>query len=221
MYRNVMVSLLVAVMLLSVSSSALAGDKPFRFGARVGVNLASTTEDVENLDRKIRTGFGTGLFFDYFFMPVLLLQVNALYNQKGVKFEGGESGQGFSYTFKSTEKLAYLSIPVLVRYALTRGKGIVPYLIAGPELGILLSAKIKSETSGDFVEEGESEQDIKDDLKSTEFTLNFGGGVEIPLQAIIIIVDLRYTLGLTKIHKDDNIDAKNNVISVNVGVAIR
>jgi hypothetical protein len=215
-----MVFIIVILLLLSLSSVAFAGVKPFRFGARVGVNSASTSEDVENLDKKRRNGFGVGLFFDYYFIPVVVVQVNAIYNQKGVKFEGGESGQGFSYTFKSTEKLAYLSIPVLVRYALSRGKGIVPFITAGPELGILLSAKVKSETSGDFVEAGESEDDIKDNLKSTEFAVNFGGGVEIPLQAIIIIVDLRYALGLTKIHKSDEFDAKNNVISLNVAVAL-
>jgi opacity protein-like surface antigen len=225
MVKKLLSVAIIATMILSVNSSIYAQDKPFRFGARGSFNLTTTSEDyedVEDTEKKMRSTFGLGLFMDYYLSQLLILQVNALYNNKGVKFERSESGIGFSYQQTATEKLAYLSIPVMLRYALSRGQGVVPYLIAGPELGILLSAKVKIEASGD-AGSGEEEVDVKDEVKSTEFVLNFGGGIEIPLESVILFLEARYGFGLTNIYEEVNgteFDAKSRGIFLTLGAAL-
>jgi hypothetical protein len=225
MFNKFVIVTVAAAMILSLHSTINAQDKPFRFGARGSFNLTSTTEDVgdiEGVEKKNRSTFGAGVFMDYYLTQLLILQINALYNNKGAKFESSESGTGFSYQATTTEKLAYLSIPVMLRYAFSQGQGVIPFLIAGPELGILLSAKAKTEASGSFGS-GEDEVDIKDNLKSTDFVLNFGAGIEIPLQSVILFLEARYGLGLTKIHEEVEgmqPDAKNTGFFFTLGAAL-
>lgn len=118
---------------------------------------------------------------------------------------GGESGrtaseEGYEYSTKNTYKLGYLAFPVQGKYTFGKGK-VVPFLNAGASLGVLLSAKrefsstINGETSAE-------ETDIKDDLKSTNFGINVGGGVIIPLGERSLTASVNYGHGLTDIIKD-------------------
>ena len=47
-------------------------------------------------------------------------------------------------------------------------------LEAGPQIGFLMSAKMKAESGGDS-----EEIDVKDDLKSIDFGINFGAGYKL------------------------------------------
>ena len=237
MFKSVVLFILIVMVFFFQINSVMAGDKPdklIRFGVRGGFNSATTTEDFEGATKKSRSTFGAGIFMDYFFMSSLAAQINLLYNNKGVKFEGSDDFGGITSSYKYEEKLAYLSIPVLLRYGFPTGGSVMPYVMAGPELGILMSAKAKSESSYSGIltlqegvqqdETSSDEQDIKDQLKSTELALNFGAGVEVPLSSIVLLLDVRYGLGLTKYHKKpetgEEPNAKNNVLYVNVGVAL-
>lgn len=118
---------------------------------------------------------------------------------------GGESGrdaseEGYEYSIKNTYKLGYLAFPVNGKYKFGKGK-IVPFVNAGAALGILLSAKreLSSTINGETSEE---ETDIKDELKSTNFGINVGGGVIIPLGERSLTASINYGHGLTNIIKD-------------------
>ena len=54
-------------------------------------------------------------------------------------------------------------------------------------------------------------------MKSTEFGLQFGGGIGFPVGKGELGVDIRYILGLSTIDDSaDEADVKNNVININL-----
>lgn len=175
-----------------------------RIGIAGGLNLANVSVDpeIEGLDYSNRTGFGFGGVLDLSLSENVALHFEPLYLQKGSKLEaGGEEAK---------VKLSYIEVPALFKLALgtstTR-----PYLMAGPTIGFLLSAKVSN---------GE-EVDIKDDTKSIDIGLGFGAGVSFPAGNNSVFVEGRYALGLTNINDDPDdpdTEVKNKGIQVIAGI---
>jgi len=168
-------------------------------GAKAGVNLANVNGDVDNTDMKV--GFHVGGYVNVAFSDALSLQPELLFNSVGYKYT---VSNGFDEA-DVTSNLNYISIPVSLMYSF----GPVN-LHAGPQLGFLMSAKTKS----DF--DGFDDQDLKDDLKSTDLGFNVGAGVKFGN----LNVTARYTIGLSNIADGDDaddIDVKNGVIQLSLG----
>ena len=81
-------------------------------------------------------------------------------------------------------------------------------LEAGPQIGFLMSAKVKAD--------GES-ADIKELYESIDFGLNFGAGYDVSEN---INIGLRYSLGLSnilKVEEGDDSKLNNSNIAIAVG----
>jgi len=130
---------------------------------------------------------------------------------KGAKAEREILGE----TLKLTTKVNYLEIPVLAKLSIPTKGTVKPSLFVGPSLAIKLSSKAKWEYAG------ESEEEDIEELKSTDFGLVFGGGVDFALGQGKLTIDARYTLGLTKVGEpeegEEEVDMKNGAISIMVG----
>ena len=156
------------------------------FGILGGWNLANASVDPDQgLDWKTRKGFGFGAVLDYSVTDFVTLHLEPMLLLKGTKAEEGEK--------KVEIRLAYVEIPVMVKYIIGTNK-IEPYLMAGPTIGFLQDAKLKV-TTGDDSEW----DDMKDDLKSIDFGLGFGAGLNLPIGNNSIFVEARYSLGLMNI----------------------
>ena len=242
----------ILIVLLSFSffyDTGYAQDKPLKFGIRGKYNMADVTENLETvvpfdyegieipiqINQKMYNTFGFGGFIEYWFNPMLAVQLNAQYNMKGVKAEADFNAsfdyQGFQINMSGnadeTIKLTYISFPILAKIAFGNEGAVRPYLIAGPEIGILSSAKVKGEgrATVEMPDMNYSESvsldeeiDIKEDVESTEFAVDFGGGVLFPLGNINLFIDAQYSLGLSKINKEGSDDVKNKVIYLNLGL---
>jgi hypothetical protein len=90
--------------------------------------------------------------------------------------------------------LSYVEIPLLARVGFQAGRSVAPYLLLGPELGLLLSAELEN-SRGEL-------SDVEDRLKTADFGVVMGGGVSLNIPAIKGALDLeaRYDLGLTDIN---------------------
>jgi hypothetical protein len=106
--------------------------------------------------------------------------------------------------------LAYLEIPILAKFIIATQGSVKPSLFAGPAVAIILNNKFKA------VDNGTAYEGSFEGIKSTDFGLAFGGGLEIIRK---ITVDLRYTLGLTKIAEIEGtvFDIKNGAFSLMIG----
>lgn len=169
------------------------------FGAKAGVNFAALNGDG---DFDGRTSFFVGGVVEFEISETFSLQPELLYSSQGAKSSFSEEG----FDFETIIKLDYLNIPIMAKYYVTEGLSIE----AGPQVGFLLSAK------AEFKEDGESEtEDIKDELSTIDFGLNFGLGYKLDSG---LNFGARYDLGLSNVaDSEDNLDVKNGVFQLSVG----
>ena len=169
------------------------------FGAKAGVNFASLNGD-EDFDG--RTSFFVGGVVEFEISESFSIQPELLYSSQGAKSSFSEEG----FDFETIIKLDYLNIPIMAKYYVTEAFSIE----AGPQVGFLLSAKSEWEADG----ESDSE-DIKDELSSIDFGLNFGLGYKLDSG---LNFGARYNLGLSNVpDSGDDIDLKNGVFQIAVG----
>ncbi len=185
------------------------GIAQMQIGPRAGLNIANLGGDDadelvgQSLDSK--TGFNVGIFFMYQFSNMFAIQPEAYYSMKGATYK--ESGGELTVT------LDYFEVPLLLKLIIPlEGSNIRPSIFAGPAIGFNTTSKIKVEF------DGESEEvDMKDDTKSTDFSLVFGGGIGFMVGKNELGFDIRYILGLSSIDdSSDAIDLKNTAFSFNV-----
>jgi len=208
-------SIIILVLVLTFAfSSPVFSSGSVNFGIKAGLNLAKWVGDDSEMlvedgssDKKFRTGFSGGVLLCYQTSEMFALQPEMIYTMKGSKYEGTEMGMSYDATFT----VEYLEIPVLAKIIISTGET-KPYLLAGPALGVLLSSKGEVEVGGISV------SDELEDVKSIDFGLILGAGINIDLGTGTLLFDARYNLGLTSIDDSaDDGDIKNSVISFNVG----
>ncbi len=174
-------------------------------GVLGGLNLANVTVDPTptGIDFSNLTGFAAGGVLNFEFTGGFGIQVEPMYIQNGAKVSSG--------SIEEKIKVNYIDIPVIFMYTFATGQGEVePYVMAGPVLGIRLSAK---ETNG-------SEVDIKDYTKGSNFGGTFGAGVKIPVGMNRIFIEGRYTIGFSDINNGiaTNTTIKTKGIQVLAGI---
>jgi hypothetical protein len=166
-------------------------------GVLGGLNIANLSTDPEpsgiSLDNL--TGFGVGGVFNFEFAGGFSIQAEPMYLQGGAQTTISE--QGINVDLKL--KVYYISVPVLFTYVFQTGENrIRPYIFAGPDLGFLMSANASGEAGGIT-----ADLDIKDSLKTFDFSALFGAGVNIPVGVNTIFVEGRYSLGFININNSD------------------
>ena len=205
---------ILALMLLLPSSSSAAGIKG---GFKVGATSAklygddvTAFEDDLGEDFKSRLGFSAGAFITLNIVEMFAIQPEVLYTMKGLTYEEEIMGE----TLKLWMKLDYLEIPVLVKVMMGSQGSIKPCIFAGPAVAIKISGKVKATYAGDSAEE-----DIED-LKSTDFGLVVGAGIDFGIGApgtSSFSIDFRYSMGLSSISEFEGEDVKNGAFSLMLG----
>jgi long-subunit fatty acid transport protein len=186
----------------AVFAFSFANAQETKFGAKVALNIASVTGDIENTSSII--GFQVGGFAEIKISEKFAIQPELLYSTQGVE----ESYSEDELEIKNTIKLGYINVPVMAKYYATTKFS----LEFGPQIGFLTSAKAEFEAEGESLE-----VDIKDDLESVDFGLNFGAGYDFTNN---FSAGVRYNLGLSNVAKSESGDdntIKNSVFSVAVG----
>lgn len=204
---------LIAFLILFVGIPASA---QVRLGFLGGLNLANVSVDPdEGVDLSSRTVFGFGGILEYCVNESFSLKLEPMFLQKGSKqeVEGMEGMEGM----EAELKLSYLELPVLVSYAFG-ANNVKPYIMAGPTIGLNLSAKEESSVLGVSVEVDLKDLDL---IKSIDFGLGFGAGVSFPMGKNSVFVEGRYALGLTNIiddPEDTGAEMKTKGIQVFAGI---
>ncbi|MGB2712830.1 MAG: porin family protein [Vicinamibacterales bacterium] len=192
----------LTVLLVVCASSSFA--QGMRTGVRGGVNFTTTKTTGEDqdgaVDWQLRGVFGG--FVTWRAASWIELQPEVLYAMKGAK------GEEFGIVAKLL--LDYIEVPVLARISRGSANARSWYVVGGPSFGYLLRAK----TRADFGSSTE-EIDVIDEVERFDVGIVAGGGLEFGR----IVVDGRYTHGLSDIDKDTSDDVKvtNRALSVTVG----
>ena len=156
-----------------------------------GVNIANLEE--EDSDFSSLTGFGFGAVLDFPLGDKFSLCLQPMYLQKGASQEEDD--------VTVEMKMAYIEIPILFKFYLGSGDT-KPYLMAGPTLGINMSADMEMSGGGMSVE-----IDVSNVTETLDYGLAFGGGVSFPVGTnSLLFIEAKYCLGLADISKEGEIE---------------
>ena len=163
-----------------------------RFGLKGGINYSTlTADDTEGIESKI--GLQAGALANFGLSDLISIQPEVLYSQKGAQVEDASD-------FKL--KLNYIDVPVLVK---VNAGGL--FFEAGPQLGILASAKAT---------DGDTDEDVKEGYNTVDFGYAVGLGYQLETGPMI---GLRYNGGISNIIKDgpDSDKIRNSAFQLYVG----
>lgn len=179
-----------------------------QFGVKGGLNVSSLTKEAGLDDQGSKVGFNAGAFVNIPVASQFSIQPEILYSQYGDKFDWTENGTTYSYA----RHLDYITMPVMFQYNATPSF----YLEAGPEFGVLVSAKnkLKNENNASSTSWG----DYKDRLNGFNIGVGLGAGYYFTPN---LGINARYVAGLNDVSKNQTIgsltyddNTKNNVFQV-------
>lgn len=176
----------------------------FAIGIKAGPNFATIdTKSSPGTNYKNRAGFHGGAF-------VLVkgakigIQPEIIFSQQGSKVEINSKDFESNFT--------YVNIPIILKLYTVAGIN----LQAGPQFGFVTNAE--APVQDQVVGGATTVQDVKDRMKSSDFTLALGVGWDLPFG---LTLDARYNLGLSKVYDDapayQTDDAKNQVFQFSLG----
>jgi len=181
---------------------AQASDNVWSIGLEAGPSFSKYGQDASSSDFK--TGFLLGANLNYSIRNTYGFTGKLLYAQKGAK-------QG---NVKQT--LNYIEVPIVARAFFNRDGKFRPNLFAGPSFGFLTGAKSKT---------GSADRVDIDNYESIFKTFDFGltGGIGLNYEIVPdtrILVDFRYTHGLTDIAESAASKVNNQSIAITAGFSI-
>jgi hypothetical protein len=204
---------LLAVALLAVFiPQPASAEVTFDLGIKGGVSIASITYtymgEADNSKTSLLPVFGGFLAINV--NETFSLQPEIYYLTQGGSWEW----QDELGAEKEVEKVGSIHIPLLVKIHLMKEGKTIPIVFAGPALDLILSAKGKYYLDGELFDD----YDFKEYIKSTNFGLVFGGGVEIKLEKLMVVLEARYNLGLTDLHPDAEEVYKTKALMIMAGI---
>jgi hypothetical protein len=149
----------------------VANAQHVNIGVKGGLNAYSIANG-SVFDNDLELGFHLGLIGHVHLTDPIALQPELVFSMQGSK----------------NTDLNYVNIPLMVQYMYNNGFRIQ----AGPQLGVLVSAKSKINNV---------QTDVKGDYESIDLAL--GAGISYVNPATDFGVDIRYNHGLTNISKSD------------------
>ncbi|MFN0157802.1 MAG: porin family protein [Bacteroidota bacterium] len=196
--KTLVVSLFVCALMIGLSSQGDA-QVHFALGPKVGINFASASTEPSSPNISGRTTILFGSAFELMFGKMFGVQLEPGYAMKGFSVDNitVQSNAG-PVAANAVVKYNEIQVPILFKAKFLDGP-VKPYVLAGPNLGIVASAKATvSPAQGAQFEE--QDIDIKESTSGMDFGLDFGGGAEFRLaQGVSLTGDVRYSLGLSNL----------------------
>jgi len=243
------IATLVAAALWVTASTAAAETQAYRLGLKGGVNQSKLrgdqvadylSEDRLSLSGAVdhyATGGMFGGFIRRYFSESFALQLEALFVQKGgngpafgeidVDYPGNVVRQG-GFNGEVTLDLDYVEFPLMAvfdfesdeRVDLIFEGGVAVAFNTKASLGLNGVASVELPDLSTRSVTIDQRQDITDQVNSVDFLGTLGLGCEIDLRTFDLILDGRYTFGLTSIDRTNpKKDVWNGTFSVMAGLS--
>jgi hypothetical protein len=191
--KKSIVYLAAALSLLALVNRPIAAGVNIDLGIKGGwsltnIKLSSDAWAHEGLNEPI-----VGAFLAFNLSKSFAIQPEVLYLSVGAFQEAEVEGDLLRLAYS----YYYIHVPVLAKLHLVNSGKIRPVIFAGPAVGFLTAFKERSYVNGDL----SMENDISELIKSTNFSVVFGGGMEFRLAKLLLLLDVRYDLGLSDVNK--------------------
>lgn len=211
-------TILLLAAIIGTGVSVRAQSLP-KVGIRAGVNIAKlrTADGTNSVSTDNITNFKVGGYVDFGMAGGLSFQPGIELSGKGGKnvYVSGNNN------YEAKTNLMYVEIPVNFLYNIPVGIGKI-YLGGGPYAGFGISGKIKTEGTVLGVN-ASTERDVNfgnnsgDDLKVTDFGLNFLGGLQFKGG---LNLGVNYGLGLSDLAPNNNnndVKTNNRLVGITLG----
>jgi hypothetical protein len=198
---------------VALLAASAAGADAQTIGFKLGASMSNLSIDGTTGDSDYSTGFVGGGFVR-FGLGRLGIQPEILSVTKGAEFDGGEGFEDESIDIE------YIAVPVLLHFPLTYGSSFAPYIIAGPEFAFDIGCEFSGE--GEDIDcDDESFPDGPLERKSIDIGLSAGGGFAFAMGPGALLLEGRYTWGMTNIDDTpDAVEIKNRSAYILAGYSI-
>ena len=196
------VLMLIATAIVCVSASAQV-----QFGGKVGFDMTNFWgSDVEHA---MKPGYQVGLMMEYKFSPRFAVAPEVVFAAQGGKSKALAFDVHHHDIDLTTTDIKYntnyINVPLMLKFYATPNFSID----LGPQVGFNVYSKISAKGVDKAI-------DFKDATNGVDFGVGMGGTYNLTENAF---VQARYTLGLTKVFKDEYIVGDNNAKHGNIQIA--
>ena len=178
-----------------------------QFGGKVGFDMTNFLGS--NVDHGMKPGYQVGLMMEYKFSPRFAIAPEVVFAAQGGKTKAlAFDIKDYHVDVSSTDvkyNANYINVPVMLKYYATPNFSVD----FGPQVGFNVYHKITAKKTNESI-------DIKDSTKPVDFGLGLGATYNLTDNAF---VQARYTMGLTKVFKDEEVIGENNAKNGNVQIA--
>jgi hypothetical protein len=201
--KKIFTTLFVALGIYSAAHAQTKGKTEFGFS--LGLNSAYVTSNAQyGTSTDLTWNPNVAVSADHYFSEVFSIKAKAIYDPKGWNgfyvIDGSRSASGI------TRSLNYITVPVT--FNVHFGSQKIWYLMGGPYVGFLLSAK-----------ESYSNSDIKSSFNSTDAGADLGFGVNLPLNnKLKLFFEYDGQFGFTNVLAHSSDGGQNMRSSANVGL---
>ena len=198
------VFVLIAAAIVCMSASAQV-----QFGGKVGFDMTNFWGP--DVDHGMKPGYQFGLMMEYKFNPNFAIAPEVVFASQGGKskalaFEVDGDFDFDGVTIADVKYTAnYINVPLMFKYYVAPSFSID----LGPQVGFNVFNKAK-------VKGAKKSIDVKDMTQAVDFGLGLGGTYNLTENAF---VQARYTLGLTKVFKDQEVLGENKAKNGNIQIA--
>ena len=177
-------------------------------GFKVGGTYSNVDfDDPDGAELDWMSGLGVGGFIR-FGLAGLALQVDVLGVTKGAEVADPVEGD-FNF------KLEYVDVPVQLVFSPGAGR-FAPYLMVGPSFGFETGCEVELEI--DDGDNASADCGDEDGRKSTDIGVTGAAGLQIPLGPGALLLEGRYTHGLTNLIESDSQNDDNKMRNRSFGV---
>lgn len=205
--------------LLVLPLQPAAGQVNVAIGVKGGLNISDVSVDPEDPADVISTrkALVAGAAFSIGVHDAFAIQPELLYSQGGAKLADAADP-----TTAATIETAYFAIPLLakVMVPIERSK-VRPIFYVGPSLGIRLTCNVTGELGGTSISVDCDDPLVGIALKTVNFSILGGAGLEIDAGPALVTLEGRYDYGLSDIDEDALTTAKTRVITIMGGVSFK
>jgi hypothetical protein len=195
--------LLMAALVIGMASVVPLGCQEIhgRVGLKTGAINTGVDSEVEAfLNTDWRTGFTAGGFVSLDPTSHLNLHMDVLFSQRGFGFRVFDEAMGL-IPGEATARTLEIHVDLGLRLP-WGSERIGSRIFAGPALGYELSCRVNGSAMGMAFSQECHEPLIGLRTQNLDLGFSFGGGVDISLDPVALVVDARYAHGFRNLNKD-------------------
>ena len=179
-----------------------------QFGGKVGFDMTHFWG--QGVDHGMKPGYQVGLMMEYKFSSCFAIAPEVVFAAQGGKdklflLDIDQHGIEFVNSAGMKYNANYINVPVMLKYYATPNFSVD----FGPQVGFNVYHKITAKKTNESI-------DIKDSTKPVDFGLGLGATYNLTDNAF---VQARYTMGLTKVFKEEEVIGEYNAKNGNVQIA--